>query len=61
MAFVYVVPPQQVTSASEFARRAGEAMLGRSGPAVLASIVVLSVCGQHSWRSSSWLRASMWR
>ena len=43
MAFVYVVPPQQVTSASEFARHAGEAMLGRSGPAVLASIVVLSV------------------
>ena len=43
MAFVYVVPPQQVTSASEFARHAGEAMLGRNGPAVLASIVVLSV------------------
>ena len=43
MAFVYIVPPQQVTSASEFARHAGEAMLGRSGPPVLASIVVLSV------------------
>jgi APA family basic amino acid/polyamine antiporter len=43
MAFVYIVPPQQVTSASEFARQAGEAMLGRTGPSVLASIVVLSV------------------
>lgn len=43
MAFVYIVPPQQVTSASEFARHAGEAMLGRTGPSVLASIVVLSV------------------
>jgi APA family basic amino acid/polyamine antiporter len=43
MAFVYVVPPQQVTSAAEFARQAGEAMLGRTGPAVLAAIVVLSV------------------
>ena len=43
MAFVYIVPPQQATSAAEFARHAGEAMLGGSGPAVLAAIVVLSV------------------
>jgi APA family basic amino acid/polyamine antiporter len=43
MAFVYLVPPRQVTSAPEFARHAGEAMLGPTGPSVLASIVVLSV------------------
>jgi APA family basic amino acid/polyamine antiporter len=43
MAFIYLVPVQQATSASEFARRAGETMLGQRGPAVLASIVVLSV------------------
>jgi APA family basic amino acid/polyamine antiporter len=43
MAFVYIVPPQQVTSASEFARQAGDAMLGPAGPSILASIVVLSV------------------
>ena len=34
MAFVYLVPAQQATSASEFARQAGEAMLG---PAVRPS------------------------
>ena len=43
MAFVYVVPPQQATSTSEFARHAGEAMLGPTGPSILAAIVVLSV------------------
>jgi APA family basic amino acid/polyamine antiporter len=43
VAFVYVVPPQQVTGAAEFARLAGEAMLGPRGPSILASIVVLSV------------------
>jgi APA family basic amino acid/polyamine antiporter len=43
MAFVYVVPPRQATSASEFARHAGEAMMGHAGPSILASIVVLSV------------------
>jgi APA family basic amino acid/polyamine antiporter len=42
-AFIYLVPVQQTTSASEFARHAGEAMLGQAGPSVLASIVVLSV------------------
>jgi APA family basic amino acid/polyamine antiporter len=41
--FVYAVPVQQVTSASAFARLAGEAMLGPTGPAILAGIVVLSV------------------
>jgi APA family basic amino acid/polyamine antiporter len=42
-AFVYLVPVRQATSATEFARHAGEAMLGPDGPAVLAAIVVLSV------------------
>jgi APA family basic amino acid/polyamine antiporter len=42
-AFVYLVPAGVSTGASDFARRAGEAMLGASGPAVLAAVVVLSV------------------
>jgi APA family basic amino acid/polyamine antiporter len=42
-AFIYLVPMQQATSAQEFARRAGQAMLGDAGPHVLAVIVVLSV------------------
>jgi basic amino acid/polyamine antiporter, APA family len=43
LAFIYLVPPTAATSASEFARRAGEALLGPAGPSVLATIVVLSV------------------
>jgi APA family basic amino acid/polyamine antiporter len=43
LAFIYLVPPAAATSASEFARRAGEALLGPAGPSVLATIVVLSV------------------
>ena len=43
LAFLYLVPSEQATSASAFGRRAGEAMLGRAGPAVFASVVVLSV------------------
>jgi APA family basic amino acid/polyamine antiporter len=42
-AFIYLVPAEDVSSASEFARRAGEAMLGTAGPTVLAAIVLLSV------------------
>jgi APA family basic amino acid/polyamine antiporter len=42
-AFIYLVPPASATSAAEFARRFGEALLGPVGPAVLASIVLLSV------------------
>jgi APA family basic amino acid/polyamine antiporter len=42
-AFIYLVPVQQATNAAEFARHAGEAMLGETGPSVLAVIVVLSV------------------
>lgn len=43
VAFMYLVPAEQVTSAAEFARRAGEAVLGPAGPRVLAAIVMLSV------------------
>lgn len=43
LAFMYLVPVEQATSAAEFARRAGEAVLGPVGPAAFASIVVLSV------------------
>lgn len=43
LAFIYLVPVQQATSASEFARLAGEGMLGTTGPSVLAWVVVLSV------------------
>jgi APA family basic amino acid/polyamine antiporter len=43
VAFIYLVPVDQATSAALFARRAGEAMLGANGPVVLAAVVVLSV------------------
>jgi APA family basic amino acid/polyamine antiporter len=42
-AFIYLVPAGSTATGSEFARRAGEAMLGQAGPAVLAGAVVLSV------------------
>ena len=42
-AFIYLVPVERATSASEFARQAGVAMLGSAGPRGLASVVVLSV------------------
>jgi len=42
-AFLYLVAPEQSASAPEFARRAGEALLGPSGPAAFAAVVVLSV------------------
>lgn len=43
LAFLYLVPTAEATSATAFARAAGRAMLGSRGPAVFASIVVLSV------------------
>ena len=43
LAFIYLVPPAAATSAAEFARRAGEALLGPMGPSALATVVVLSV------------------
>jgi APA family basic amino acid/polyamine antiporter len=42
-AFVYLVPPAEASSAAEFARRAGTALLGSTGPAILASVVLVSV------------------
>jgi basic amino acid/polyamine antiporter, APA family len=42
-AFIFLVPAAQATSAPQFARRAGEAMLGSAGPSILAAVVVLSV------------------
>jgi APA family basic amino acid/polyamine antiporter len=42
-AFVFLVPPASATSAAEFARLAGEALAGSSGPALLASAVLVSV------------------
>jgi basic amino acid/polyamine antiporter, APA family len=42
-AFLYLVPAEEATSAAAFARRAGEALLGPRGPAVFASVVILSV------------------
>jgi APA family basic amino acid/polyamine antiporter len=42
IAFLYLVPVSYVTSSADFARHAGEAMLGRSGPAAFAAIVVVS-------------------
>lgn len=43
LAFLYLVPVQQATSASEFARQAGDAMLGPAGAPVLAWVVIVSV------------------
>jgi APA family basic amino acid/polyamine antiporter len=43
MAFMYLVPARDATTATDFARQAGEMMFGSAGPVVLASIVVLSV------------------
>lgn len=42
-AFVYLVPPAAATSAADFARRAGEALAGPSGPWMLSAAVLLSV------------------
>jgi basic amino acid/polyamine antiporter, APA family len=42
VAFLYLVPVEQVTSSADFARRAGEAMLGGAGPPAFAAIVILS-------------------
>ena len=42
-AFIYLVPARSLTSPAEFARQAGEALLGSRGPAIFAAIIVLSV------------------
>lgn len=43
MAFIYLLPPAVATSSAAVAREAGTALLGARGPAVLATIVLLSV------------------
>jgi APA family basic amino acid/polyamine antiporter len=43
IAFMYLVPPEKVTSAAVFASLAGEALFGHSGGRVLATIVVISI------------------
>jgi len=42
IAFIYLVPSREASSASAFARHAGQALWGSSGPSVLAAIVILS-------------------
>jgi APA family basic amino acid/polyamine antiporter len=43
LAFIYLVPPSEAATPSDFARRAGTALLGPSGPPALAAVVILSV------------------
>jgi APA family basic amino acid/polyamine antiporter len=45
LAFLYLVPLQQVTSGETFAAQAGEALFGPRGGIVFAGIVVVSVLG----------------
>jgi APA family basic amino acid/polyamine antiporter len=42
LAFLYLVPAEEASSATAFARRAGQAIWGNAGPSTLAAIVVLS-------------------
>jgi APA family basic amino acid/polyamine antiporter len=44
-ALIYLVPIGDAATATELARRAGEAMLGPAGPTALSAVVVLSVVG----------------
>lgn len=44
-AFVYLVPPERVTSGEAFAAQAGEALFGRTGALVFTVVVVVSVVG----------------
>jgi APA family basic amino acid/polyamine antiporter len=44
-AFLYLVPLERVTSSETFAAQAGEALFGRTGGQVFASVVVISVWG----------------
>ena len=45
IAFLYLVPAAAVTDPAAFARKAGEALLGPRGPAILAAAIVLSAAG----------------
>ena len=44
-AFVYLVPPERVTSGEAFAAQAGEALFGRAGGLVFTGVVVVVVLG----------------
>jgi basic amino acid/polyamine antiporter, APA family len=44
-AFVYLVPPQSITSGEAFAAQAGEALFGRTGAQVFTCVVVIAVTG----------------
>jgi len=43
LAFLYLVPPEEARDPREFARRAGEALLGPAGPSLFSAVVSLSV------------------
>jgi len=43
--FLYLVPLERVTSSETFAAEAGEALFGRAGGSVFASIVIIAVFG----------------
>jgi APA family basic amino acid/polyamine antiporter len=45
LAFLYLVPLEQVTSGETFAAQAGEALFGRAGGRIFAGIVIISVLG----------------
>ena len=44
-AFVYLVPPERVTSGEAFAAQAGEALFGPTGGLVFTAVVVIAVVG----------------
>ena len=44
-AFVYLVPPERVTSGEAFAAQAGEALFGAAGAMVFTGVVVVAVLG----------------
>jgi APA family basic amino acid/polyamine antiporter len=44
-AFIYLVPPERVTSGEAFAAQAGEALFGRAGGFVFTGVVVVAVLG----------------
>jgi APA family basic amino acid/polyamine antiporter len=44
-AFVYLVPPERVTSGEAFAAQAGEALFGRTGGLIFTGVVVVAVTG----------------
>jgi APA family basic amino acid/polyamine antiporter len=44
-AFIYLVPPERVTSGETFAAQAGEALFGASGGAIFSSVVIVAALG----------------